>query len=75
MLLQTELPLLTQHDLDSIKSFVSEFEIDFVALTYTCHGDDILELRDYLDSIGQDGMKIIAKVHLTCPRITRSHNV
>ena len=62
MCVQTDLPLLTHHDVEAIQSFVAEFEIDFIALTYTCDAGDVVQLRDYLDSIGQEGIKIIAKV-------------
>lgn len=60
--LQANLPLLTPRDRRAIADITKEFDIDFVALTYTCHGDDVAELREYLDSISQEGIKIIAKV-------------
>lgn len=59
--MQASLPLLTARDKRAIVDITQEFEVDFVALTYTCSGDDVLELREYLDSIGQDSIKIIAK--------------
>ena len=61
---QANLPLLTDGDKAAIRAMTREFDIDFIALTYTCSGDDVLELRRFLDSMGQDAIKIIAKVHL-----------
>ena len=60
---QANLPLLTDGDKKAIRAMTREFDIDFIALTYTCSGDDVSELRRFLDSMGQDAIKIIAKVH------------
>ena len=46
----------------ALKALSSAFEIDFVALTYTCDGGDIQDLRELLDDIGLASVKIIAKV-------------
>ena len=64
--LQAQLPRLTDYDKSAIKELTAEFEIDFLALTYTCTGDDIMELRSFLESEDLDSMKIVAKASGTC---------
>ena len=59
--MQAELPMLTEYDVQAIKELAAEFEIDFVALTYTCTGDDVTSLRTFLDENDLESTKIIAK--------------
>ena len=53
--------MLTDFDINAIKEITAEFEIDFLALTYACTGEDITELRRFLDSNDLETVKIIAK--------------
>lgn len=39
-----------------------EYEIDFVSLSYTRTMDDVVEARDFLDSVGLTATKIFAKL-------------
>lgn len=59
--LQNDLPALTEFDRQAISILSSEFEIDFLSLSYCRSVEDIEEARDYLNSIGADHCKIIAK--------------
>jgi pyruvate kinase len=59
--LQNDLPCLTDFDRQAIQVLASEFEIDFVSLSYCRSPDDINEAREFLTSIGQDHTKVIAK--------------
>ena len=61
---QANLPVLTSRDKRAITDLTKEFDIDFVALTYTCSADDIVELRQFLQSLGRDSIRVIAKVCL-----------
>ena len=53
---------MTPRDKRAIADLTKEFDIDFVALTYTCSAEDVVELRQYLDSLGRESIRIIAKV-------------
>ena len=64
--MQANLPVLTARDKRAIAEITKDFVIDFVALTYTCSAEDVVELRQYLESLGRDSIKIIAKVDFTC---------
>ncbi|EFN57223.1 hypothetical protein CHLNCDRAFT_143690 [Chlorella variabilis] len=55
------LPLLTEFDVDCIKSLGSQFEVDFVNLSYCNSVDDLYSARALLDSLGMAQTKIIAK--------------
>lgn len=59
--LQNDLPCLTDFDRQAIQVLASEFEIDFVTLSYCRSPEDIQEARDFLDSIGASHTKVIAK--------------
>lgn len=59
--LQNDLPCLTDFDRQAVQVLASEFEIDFVSLSYCRSPDDINEAREFLNSIGQDNTKVIAK--------------
>ena len=70
--MQADLPLLSEHDVHAIRDITSQFEVDFVALTFTRDGDDVDNMRDFLDKLGLEQTKILAKVgrgntpELTC---------
>jgi pyruvate kinase len=59
--LQNDLPALTDFDRQAIQVLTSEFEVDFVSISYCRSVDDITETRDFLESIGASHTKIIAK--------------
>jgi len=59
--LQNDLPCLTDFDRQAVQVLASEFEIDFVSLSYCRSNDDINEAREFLNSIGQVHTKVIAK--------------
>jgi pyruvate kinase len=59
---QANLPLLTSRDKRAIADIIKEFDIDFVALTHTQGAEDVVELRHYLQSLGHESIKVIAKV-------------
>ena len=59
--LQNDLPCLTDFDRQAIQVLASEFEVDFISLSYCRSPEDITEARDFLDSIGQNNTKVIAK--------------
>lgn len=59
--LQNDLPCLTDFDRQAIQVLASEFEIDFVSLSYCRSVEDISEAREFLTSIGADHTKILAK--------------
>ena len=40
----------------------SEFELDFLNLSYTRSAADVVEARAFLDSLGLHGTKILAKI-------------
>ena len=54
--------MLTNRDKRAIADITKEFDIDFVALTYTCSADDVIELRQYLESLRRESIRVIAKV-------------
>lgn len=39
---QTDLPAITAYDAQAIQELAAEFEIDYVALTYTCDDSDVV---------------------------------
>lgn len=59
--LQNDLPCLTDFDRQAIQILASEFEVDFVSLSYCRDIGDIDEAREFLASIGADHTKLIAK--------------
>ena len=61
---QSSLPMMSEHDAKALALLGKEFEIDFVALTYAISGSDVAEMRDFLDSIGLEHTKILAKVRV-----------
>jgi pyruvate kinase len=59
--LQNDLPCLTDFDRQAIQVLASEFEVDFISLSYCRSPEDLNEAREFLTSIGQDHTKVIAK--------------
>jgi len=60
--IQNELPLLSDWDKECIQTLGSEYEIDFINLSYTRNAEDVREARRYLQSVGMSTTKILAKV-------------
>ena len=59
---QASLPLFAASDLDAVADIAAAHAVDFVALTYTMSGEDVVAARDALDARGLSSAKIIAKV-------------
>lgn len=59
---QNDLPLLSHYDRTCLQQLAAEFEIDFISLSYTRTAQDVLEARQFLDSIGLNNTKILAKI-------------
>jgi pyruvate kinase len=59
--LQNDLPCLTDFDRQAIQTLASEFEVDFVSLSYCRSIEDLDEAREFLASIGADHTKLLAK--------------
>lgn len=59
--IKLSLPALTDRDKADIK-FGIENDIDFVAASFVRKADDVIELRNYMDSLNGTRTKIIAKI-------------
>jgi len=59
--IKLSLPALTDRDKADIK-FGVENDVDFVAASFVRKKQDVIELRNYLDSLNGDRVKIIAKI-------------
>ena len=59
--LQNDLPALTDFDREAIQVLGSEFEVDFISLSYCRSVEDITEAREFLASIGADHTRVLAK--------------
>lgn len=59
--LQNDLPVLTDFDKQAIQILSSEFEVDFLSLSYCRSVEDVLDAREFLRSIKQDAMQVVAK--------------
>ena len=57
----------------AIRDITSQFEVDFVALTFTRDGEDVDSMRDFLDKLGLEQTKILAKVCQTVATVTDCH--
>ena len=60
--LNRDLPLLSEHDTECLRTLGAEFEIDFLCLSYCNSIEDIWSARQSLDTLGLTQTKIIAKV-------------
>lgn len=58
---QNDLPIMTEDDKSNIKDLSTEFEVDFISLSFTRSGEDIQVAREFLDSIQMSTTKLIAK--------------
>lgn len=56
--IQNDLPVLGDYDKEVIKAIVSEFEIDFVSLSFVREADDLHVAREFLDSLGASACKV-----------------
>ena len=59
---QNDLPVLHATDKAALKELAKEFELDFVSLSFTRHGDDLDQARQYLKSIGLDTTRVSLSV-------------
>lgn len=60
--LQNDLPALTDFDRQAVQVLAAEFEVDFLSLSYCRSVEDVDEAREFLDSIGCEATKLVAKV-------------
>ncbi|GAB4816028.1 hypothetical protein N2152v2_003074 [Parachlorella kessleri] len=59
--LQNTMPVLDEWDKHAITTLAREFEVDFVTLAYCRSRQDVEDARDFLSSIGKEGIKVVAK--------------
>ena len=60
--LNRELPLFTECDKTHLKEMCKQFEIDYVSLSYCNSAADVMEARDFLNNLGLEQTKIVAKI-------------
>lgn len=60
--LNRELPLLSSHDVECLRTFGADFELDFLTLSYCNSAEDVYTARQTLDALGLTQTKIIAKI-------------
>ncbi len=60
--LNRDLPLMSTHDIECLRTFGAEFEIDFLTLSYSNSAEDVWSARQTLDAMGLTQTKIMAKV-------------
>ena len=56
--MQNDLPVLTDFDKQAIACLCTEFEVDFISLSYCRSVEDVQECREFLAAIGQDQTKV-----------------
>ncbi|GAB4821691.1 hypothetical protein N2152v2_008737 [Parachlorella kessleri] len=56
-----DMSALSEWDRHAITTLCSEFEVDFVTLSYCRSPEDVAEAKDFLSSLGRDGIKVVAK--------------
>ena len=56
-----QLPAMTEKDKSDLK-FAVENDFDFIAASFIRKAQDIIDMKDYLKSLGNDKIKIIAKI-------------
>jgi len=54
----TMVQVLSKQDKDAIASLAESFEIDFLSVSYARDGEDIVEARAFLDSLGMQSTKV-----------------
>ncbi|KAL4535000.1 hypothetical protein Ndes2437B_g05753 [Nannochloris sp. 'desiccata'] len=60
--LNRDLPLMSAHDIECLRTFGADFEIDFLTLSYSNSAEDVWSARQTLDAMGLTQTKIMAKV-------------
>ena len=55
---QNDLPIMTDDDKSAIKELAAEFEIDFINLSFTRAGEDVVAAREFLDSNNMQTTKV-----------------
>jgi pyruvate kinase len=68
--IQNDLPVLSEYDKTVITAIVSEFEIDFISLSFVREVDDLHAAREFLDSLGSTATKVGAPAHMILPVLT-----
>ncbi len=58
---KTEMPYMSEQDKKDLL-FAKEMNADFIAISFVNYGEDVLEIRKYLKSIGFTSPKIISKI-------------
>jgi len=58
---KTEMPYLSEQDKSDLL-FAKEVDADFIAISFVNYGEDVLEIKRYLKSIGFTNVKIISKI-------------
>jgi pyruvate kinase len=58
---QLKMPFLSKKDKEDIM-FANKMGVDFIALSFVSHSEDILEVNDMLINLGNDHINIIAKI-------------
>eukprot|EP01026_Neomeris_dumetosa_P032176 TRINITY_DN2549_c0_g1_i2.p1 TRINITY_DN2549_c0_g1~~TRINITY_DN2549_c0_g1_i2.p1 ORF type:complete len:625 (+),score=95.03 TRINITY_DN2549_c0_g1_i2:100-1875(+) len=59
---QNDQPVLSDKDKDMMSTLAKEFEIDFVSVSHTRDGKDLLEVREFMNANNMEMAQIIAKV-------------
>ena len=60
--LNSALPLFSDHDIECLRTFGADFELDYLTLSYCNSAEDVFAARQTLDTLGLTQTKIIAKV-------------
>ncbi len=50
---------MTDEDKSNIKDLSTDFEVDFISLSFTRSGEDIQSAREFLDSINMTNTKVL----------------
>ncbi len=58
---RVSMPFLSEHDKADIKFGIEE-DFDFIAASFVQCAEDVLQIRDFCESLGCDDIKIIAKI-------------
>lgn len=65
-----ELPLLSGHDESALRALAGRYDVDYVAVSYACHGDDMEEMRTFLDQVhkgkGVEGLAYVGLCVCVC---------
>ena len=57
---------MTDEDKSNIKDLSTEFEVDFISLSFTRSGEDIQSAREFLDSINMTTTKVLLRFLCMC---------